>query len=278
MRKLSFLLGFMLLFVQPLRADVLVLVHGYVSDARTWVVHGVLPVLAANGWQPAGVLETIANGQVLGLQPLQGERLVYRANLPASAPLLIQAQQLAAQLAAVRERYPHERLILAGHSAGGVVARMQVLNGNPYRVDSLITIASPHLGTPQAANGLELVDFNPFFCPGPGLEFMKSLLGGSAYDTLKYSRAALIDLLPMRSGSLLAWLNRQPHAAIHYYAVVRTGAMGMGDGLVPAYSQDLNNVPALRGRARVIPIPAGHTLNPADGRLLADLLWQAQSF
>lgn len=272
MKKLSFLLGLVLLFVQPLRADVLVLVHGYMSDARTWEAHGVLPVLAANGWQPAGVLGVAPNGQVLGLQPVQGDRLVYSVNLPAAAPLLVQAHQLAVQLAAVRERHPDERLVLAGHSAGGVVARMLVLNENPYRVDSLITIASPHLGTPRAADGLDLVDFNPFFCPGPGLEIMKSVLIGDEYDYLEHSRATLIDLLPAQSGNLLAWLNQQPHAAIDYYAVVRTGAYGPGDDLVPAYSQDLNNVPALQGRARLIPTPAGHALNPADGQLLANLL------
>jgi pimeloyl-ACP methyl ester carboxylesterase len=271
MKRLFLLLGLIALFAPPLRADVLVLVHGYMSDSRTWEVHGVLPVLAANGWQPAGVLAVTPDGQVPNLGVVEAERLVYSVNLMASAPLLVQARQLAAQVAAVRVRYPDERLILVGHSAGGVVARMLVLNGNPYRVDSLISIASPHLGTPRAADGLELVDFNPFFCPGPGLEFMKTALVGNDYDYLKYSRATLVDLLPAESGNVLAWLNQQPHADIDYYAVVRGAPYG-GDNVVPAYSQDMNNVPALRGRARLIPTPAGHSLNPADGQLLADLL------
>ena len=49
-----------------------------------------------------------------------------------------------------------EKLILVGHSAGGVVARLVVLGNNPYRVDELITIASPHLGTVRAAQGLDV--------------------------------------------------------------------------------------------------------------------------
>ena len=271
MKRLFVWLGLVALFAQPLRADVLVLVHGYMSDSRTWEVHGVIPVLAANGWQPAAVLSVAPGGQVPNLGIVQGDRLVYSVNLMASAPLLVQAQQLAAQVAAVRTRHPDERLVLAGHSAGGVVARILVLNGNPYRIDSLISIASPHLGTSRAADGLDLVDFNPFFCPGPGVEFMKEVLVGDEYDYLKYSRATLVDLLPAESGNVLAWLNQQPHADINYYAVVRGAPYG-GDNVVPAYSQDLNNVPALRGRARLIPTPAGHSLNPADGQLLADLI------
>ena len=271
MKRLFVWLGLVALFAQPVRADVLVLVHGYMSDSRTWEVHGVLPVLAANGWQPAAVLSVAPGGQVPNLGIVQGDRLVYSVNLMASAPLLVQAQQLAAQVAAVRTRHPDERLVLAGHSAGGVVARILVLNGNPYRIDSLISIASPHLGTSRAADGLDLVDFNPFFCPGPGVEFMKEVLVGDEYDYLKYSRATLVDLLPAESGNVLAWLNQQPHADINYYAVVRGAPYG-GDNVVPAYSQDLNNVPALRGRARLIPTPAGHSLNPADGQLLADLI------
>jgi len=271
MKKLFLWLGIVALFAQPVRADVLVLVHGYMSDARTWEIHGVLPVLAANGWQPAGVIVVTPDGRTANPRVGQTGKLVYSANLQASAPLMVQARQLAAQVAAVRATHPDERLILAGHSAGGVVARMLVLNGNPYRVASLVSIASPHLGTSRAADGLDLVDFNPFFCPGPGLEFMKEALVGDEYDYLKYSRATLVDLLPAESGNVLAWLNHQPHADIDYIAVVH-GAQHGGDRLVPAYSQDLNNVPALRGRARLVPTPAGHSLHPADGQLLADLI------
>ena len=44
------------------------------------------------------------------------------------------------------------------------------------------------------------------------------------------------------------------------------------DELVPAYSQDLNNVPALQGRAKVLVTTAGHSLTPQDGVLLAGIL------
>jgi pimeloyl-ACP methyl ester carboxylesterase len=268
MAKLSYLIGLLVLLAQPARSDVLLLVHGYMSDAGSWDVNGVTQVLAANGWQPAGVLGVAPPPAV----PPAAANKVYSVNLPAEAPLPVQAMYLAAQVAAVRQWYPDERLILAGHSAGGVVARLLVVGSNPYRVDTLVTIASPNLGTARAAEGLDVVDFNPIFCPGPGLEFLKSVFGGARYDYLKHSRGALTDLLPAESGNLLAWLNQQPHADINYYAIVRGSPDAPGDSIVPAYSQDMNNVPALRGRVKTVFTLAGHGLTPQDGQLLADIL------
>lgn len=274
MTKISFLMGLLAVLMQPVRADVVVLVHGYMADARSWDVSGINQALAANGWQPAGVLTPAPYG-ILGSAGLtSAANKSYSVNLPAAAPLRVQAEALARVLGAVRQWHPEERLILVGHSAGGVVARMLVLGDNLYGVDTLVAIAAPNLGTARAAQGLELVDFNPFFCPGPGIEFMKSVLGGADYDYLEHSRGALIDLLPAESGNILAWLNRQPHADIRYYAIVRGSPYASGDRLVPAYSQDMNNVAALQGRVRTLYTPAGHGLNPQDGPLLATLLAQ----
>ena len=121
-----------------------------------------------------------------------------------------------------------------------------------------------------------MVDSKPFFCPGPGIHFLKRLVGGSSYDYLRYSRGGLVDLLPAESGNLLSWMNQQPHPDIVYVSVVRKSPFALGDDMVPAYSQDMNNVPALRGRAHVLFTDAGHGLNPSDGILLAGLLGKAQ--
>lgn len=268
-----YLLGLLVLLSQPLRADVLVLVHGYMSDARTWDINGVTRTLAANGWVPSGVLADTPEGVLRPVVagPADANRS-FSVNIPAAAPLQVQATHLARQLAAVRQWYPDARLALAGHSAGGVVARMLVADGNPFAVDTLISIAAPNLGTVRAAQGLDVVDFNPFFCPGPGLDFLKSVIGGSDYDYLEHSRGALVDLLPAESGNILAWLNVQPYPDIRYYAIVRGTPYAAGDSVVPAYSQDMNNVPALHGRVTTLFTPAGHGLNPADGQLLADIL------
>jgi len=137
-----------------------------------------------------------------------------------------------------------------------------------YKVRRIFMLASPHLGTPRASQGLDIVDGKPFFCPGPGIAFAKSVIGGDDYQYLRGSRGALIDLLPQGSGNLLDWANSQPHPDVEYHAVVRQA----GDALVPAFSQDLNQVPALRGRARTWISPGTHGLNPNDGRLLLKIL------
>ena len=46
MAKFYFLMVLLVVLIQPVRADVLVLVHGYMADARSWDVSGVNQVLA----------------------------------------------------------------------------------------------------------------------------------------------------------------------------------------------------------------------------------------
>ncbi len=262
-----------LLISRLVSADILVLVHGYASGAQTWEFSGINSELDARGWQRAGVLAPGAEGmQLLPAQGVQAANKSFTVSLPAEAPLAIQANYLAMALDALRRYYPDEKLVLVGHSAGGVVARFVLLGNNPYRVSELVTIASPHLGTGRAAQGLDVVDARPFFCPGPGIEFLKHMIGGSDYAYLEDSRGVLIDLLPVDSGNVLSWLNQQPYPDIKYYAIVRQTPFSSGDDIVPGFSQDLNNVPALHGRARVMYTPSGHGLNPQDGVLLANIL------
>lgn len=271
-----FRLGLFLLILSlpynAVRADVLVLVHGWAADADTWVQTGVLPVLESRGWRNAGVVSSSPAGVQYfpAGYPAQAANRVYRVQLPAAAPLLVQASHLTSQLAFIQAQHPSEAMTVAGHSAGGVVARLVVIRPDYVRIKSLITIASPNLGTPRAFDGLDIVESKPFFCPGPGIDFLKTMLGGSSYQYLKDSRGTMSDLVPATPGSLLGWLNQQPHPDIEYHAVIHGG----DDVLVPALSQDLNQVPAVRGRAHRYVTPSAHGLNPADGALLAGILAQ----
>lgn len=250
------------------RADVVVLVHGWYSNADTWLEHGVVQSLAGQNWQDAGVLVAAPSGQVVAASwPPAGGQHVFRADLIAEAPLEMQASQLLIMMQALAEHYAGEPVWLVGHSAGGVVARLALVSEGVPQVSGLITLASPNLGTPRAIEGIDLVESRPFFCPGPGIEFIKDLFGGTDYDYLKYSLPAVAGLTPAVPGSLIDWLNRQPHPDIAYHAVIRTR-----DDVVPAFSQDLNNVPELQGRSSVYLTPASHYLNPADGYLIASII------
>jgi hypothetical protein len=100
------------------------------------------------------------------------------------------------------------------------------------------------------------------------LAWMAPVLG---MEELNVSQALYADLHPERPGTLLFWLNRQPHPPASYLSVVRTGGP-MGDWLMSPASQDLNRVLALYGRATTIVAGSTHALTPSDGTLLVSLL------
>ncbi len=245
------------------RADVAVLVHGYLGSAASWERSGITAVLSQQGWQPSGVMTP------RGLIPLPGAQSAnrfYTVELPSQAPLGIQARILSGMLQAIEPRGPDEPLILVGHSAGGVVARLALVEGGAPGAKALITLASPHLGTLRAVEALDETD-DPFpIC------LIKDFFAGDMYDVVRDSWGVLLDLTPEQPGNLLFWLNRQPHPDVSYVSVVRSGPVGMGDELVPAYSQDMDHVAALQGRSQIRVTPVSHSLNPMDGNLLAEIL------
>ena len=76
-----------------------------------------------------------------------------------------------------------------------------------------------------------------------------------------------------RPGTFLYWLNHQPHPPARYISIVRSSDLSwVGDLVVPEWSQDLNRVYALRGRALTIPTSGGHGLEAEDGRRLMRIL------
>ena len=88
---------------RPASAEVLVLVHGYLGTANSWVESGVLDRLIRRGYQHRGVFSFSPQGvlfQPLGTGP--ATKPVYTLNLPSQAPVVIQADWLAAQLREVQ--------------------------------------------------------------------------------------------------------------------------------------------------------------------------------
>ncbi len=165
--RVGTLLG--MLALSPAKADVLVLVHGWSANADTWLHSGVLANLATRGWVDAGVV--VAGPQGTRYLPTNGsntQRKVYRAQLTAEAPLLLQARQLQAELQMIRQRHPNERITLAGHSAGGIVARLTLVHPQTPPMQVLITLGSPNLGTIRAIQGLDIVEKQTVFLPGTG--------------------------------------------------------------------------------------------------------------
>jgi triacylglycerol lipase len=265
----------LLLFIgfRPASAEVLVLVHGYLGTANSWVESGVLDRLIRRGYQHRGVLSFGPQGVLyrpLGTGP--ATRPVYTVNLPSQATVMIQADWLAAQLRELRRRHPEQAINLAAHSAGGVVARMTLVRHGPLGVQHLITIAAPHLGTGRALQALDATDNRGILGSLKGW-FVRKRTGDALYATVQQSRGVLVDLTPPGPGNLLFWLNGQPHPDIRYTSIMRIGTFYMpGDHVVPPLSQDLNRVPALVGRAKTYSMAQGHLLTPQDGDLIGNLL------
>lgn len=269
--SLILLLQLVLLLPQLTRADVLVLVHGYLGGAESWDKSGVTTVLEQNGWRHAGTYASGPGDIYLfpgrsGTVENKGNRF-YTVNLPSEAPVMVQAFELQKMLATINEKSNDERMIIAAHSAGGIVSRAALVHGDFPNVVKLITIATPHVGTVRAEQVLDATDI-----PFP-LSLMTDFVGGQTYHTVRRSRHLLIDLTRPRPGSLLYHLNTEPHPDIEYVSVIRSdGEFLTGDRIVPGFSQDMNNVPALRGKSSVIPVSGHHELGFMDGSTLVGLL------
>jgi triacylglycerol lipase len=252
----------------PVRADILVLVHGYLGSAESWQQSGINDILDANGWKRGGLLTASPNAAQFLVGPgKDADKRVYVVDLPSQAPIGVQTDNLIRMLETIRRTSPGEPIIIVGHSAGGVVARMALVLGGAKDVKELITIASPHIGTTRANQALDATDESGMFGP------VKSFFGGSTYKTLRHSRGLLFDLEHPHPGSLLYWLNAQPHPDIKYVSVIRLNPVGLtGDELVPGYSQDMNNVPSIHGKSSVLLTPAGHLLVPQDANTILQIL------
>lgn len=260
----------MTFFSSAASADVLVLVHGYLGSANSWEASGINAILEQNGWNRGGVFKgSLAGPQLLTHAGKEKTNKTYVVDLPSQSPVMIQANLLSGMLNTIRSLHPGEKLFVVGHSAGGVVARMSMITAGSQNISALVTIASPHIGTTRAEDALNVTgNHGPF-------NIVKNVFGGSGYDTLKHSRGLLIDLIRPRPGNMLYWLNAQQHPDIDYVSVVRTNPVGFaGDDLVPGFSQDMNNVPVLKGKSQVFTTPQGHTLVPYDGHTIVQILKQ----
>jgi triacylglycerol lipase len=259
------LLG-LFLFILPgfAGAETLVFIQGFLGDGEGWRDSGITRALQRAGWQDAGHLRLAGSEVHRDSAPESTIRRYYTIDLPTYARLSKQAQALDQYINYVRKQHPGSALVLVGHSAGGVLARLYMVQHSTEAFAALITIASPHLGIGSTDLGLEM--------GARMLAWMTRLIGD---DTLDLGWGLLRDLKKQASRNLLGWLNHQPHPQALYISIVhQTGQRynNLADLLVPAWSQDMNRVYALHGLAATTLIRGGHELRPADGRLLVRIL------
>ncbi len=264
----------MLGLAHNVKADVLVLVHGYMGSPLSWEDSHINDILEDEGWQRGGLI--IPDTQSFYPDPMrrltldQAENISFVIDMPWMRPLDEQADQLNRAMEMVLQMRPNEEITLIGHSAGALAARLWLVEYYAPEVVRLVSIAAPNLGTTRAIDALELTD--PIFAP---IDAVRSMFGGRLYNTVRRSRPLVRDFTPPseRNPTVLHWLNHQPHPNIEYIAVVREDRRGRDkDWLISAESQDLNNVAALRGKVQSYVVPQKHPLHPEDGMLLVSVL------
>ncbi len=248
------------------QAKTLVLVHGFMSDGSSWRSSGFTTPLQSAGFKDGGNFSFNQWGMVL---PKSKEKvsvtdnIFYTVDLPSKTNLQTQEGLLKQYL---QQLYSQrlEPITLLGHSAGGLVSRLYVLDPNHIPLNGLITIASPHLGTP-AANVAHLAGNSP-------IGMMASMVGGGA---LQDSSGLFSDLKEEKPSNFLYWMNHQRHPDIHYASVIRQNdstSPKKFDFVVPAKSQDMNNVWSLRGRSGVALSKSNHSLSGNDGLITVNIL------
>jgi pimeloyl-ACP methyl ester carboxylesterase len=257
MRRLgNILVALLFILHAPLaQAQVAVLIHGYLGSSQDWRM-AITGIFEEAGWQNGGHWPDDP-------APIsKKEDVFYTVALLSHARLLEQASRLREFLHGLTYRHPDQELVLIGHSAGGVIGRLVMVQERGLPVQALITIASPHLGSDLAEIAL-LASESPLAEIAPRF----------GINTLSRSRDLYLDLLPERPGNFLYWLNRQPHPPARYISLIRESDSVLdGDLMVPSASQDLRAVWSLGERAMTLPTSGRHDLTPQDGhRLLAIL-------
>ena len=259
---------FLFLISSTASAEVMLLIHGYLGDANSWEKTGINSTLDQNGWARAGMFKGSPQGpELFTIKHTNADKLVYVATLPSNAPVMVQADVLKLIIDRITQLHAKHKIILVGHSAGGVVARMTLIRHQLKNISALITIATPHLGTTRANQALDITaNHGPF-------NIVKNVIGGSDYDALKHSRELMFDLRPPQYGNMLDWLNNQTHPKINYCSIIRSYDNGIqGDYYVTGFSQNMNNVYALQGASSTYVTPTSHFLTRQDAYTIISII------
>jgi pimeloyl-ACP methyl ester carboxylesterase len=109
-----------------------ILVHGMgTSDAYFWRVHGEVEVFAGFIYSEQRDISAVGHGQ--GLVDLGYDVVTYTYPDSRNRPLEYQAYDLARVIKWTKERFIKDKVILVGHSTGGLICRYYVESGQPGR-------------------------------------------------------------------------------------------------------------------------------------------------
>ncbi len=120
------------------REETVLLLHGFMQTRAVWEV-----------------MEDRLRYDGFGVFSFDLGGLFFRFN---SRPVDALAEAIAEKIEGICDKYDLDRFHVIGHSKGGLVARSYVQHhGGDRRVKSLVTLGSPHHGTPTALVGVALM-------------------------------------------------------------------------------------------------------------------------
>jgi triacylglycerol lipase len=160
----------------------------------------------------------------------------HAVRLPAAASVPERARELVAAI----EALPHPRIDLIAHSLGGLDARYALTRlGLAGRVRSLVTVGTPHRGTPLADLALKgPLDWARRIVRALGVPL--HALEWLGTDALAAFNAEVLDVPGVRYACVVGGMHRGdsfvPLALVPAHAYLRRVA-GPNDGLVPIASQ-----------------------------------------
>ena len=133
----------------------------------------------------------------------QGEYLVYTPTVDPFASSEVRGDQLWAQIEAILKQTGKAKVVLVGHSQGGLDARV-VAHNHPDKVAAVFMVATPHQGSPVA-------DAVLFLAPGPiskgVIDALGKLIGGTVNPDGTTNDTSLIAALTQLSSKTMPVFN-----------------------------------------------------------------------
>lgn len=144
--------------------------------------------------------------------------------------------QLAAHVDAILAETGADKVVIVGHSQGGLDARV-VAHDHPEKVAAVITVATPHQGSPIADVLLGLVDDDRF---ADLLDELVQWVGGPLYDEVGEETSVAAPLRLFSQPGITAFNEAYPDAPGVFYASItgRSGNAGPGGDCSPDVALD----------------------------------------
>ncbi len=263
-RFVSFLIisSFVLLIASCSKKEnpAVLLIPGYGSKALMWEESGIIEKLVANGYKYGGSVKALDFNikQDFTQEFKKGDiyNLVFSDSTQTVENL---SNELAIVIKGLREKTNNDNFLIVAYSMGGLIARNYLVNNfNDNYVETLITLATPHLGSYLA----NILYASTLVVGGSDTKAAQAIIDVFGIHS-EISINTLKDLVASGKDSFLHNLNMQPHPEnINYVSIIahdvkdseeesvwdnfinifKKDTKETGDSIISAESQNMANI------------------------------------